>query len=249
MPTVQLQFRRGTAAEWSNVSANPVLAAGEMGIETNTSLFKIGNGTTAWNSLPYGGLQGTAGVAGAISNMQTGSVGTPSLAFASDLSAGMYLQSSGNIGVTSSGVERIRIGSNITLSAPTTAANLTITGVTTLQEVQEIVNPLSAPTTTQAFDWTTGAVFYITSIGANFTANITNLPTTANRMYVVTFILVQGSTPYYINALQVGGTSVTIRWIGATAPTATASRTEFQTFALYYSGSAWSAFAQYSMYG
>jgi hypothetical protein len=46
-----LQFRRGTAALWA--SANPVLAAGEFGFETDTNKGKIGNGTTAYNSLSY----------------------------------------------------------------------------------------------------------------------------------------------------------------------------------------------------
>ena len=59
MPFIQFQLRRGTSTEWS--SSNPVLAAGEIGIETNTNLLKIGNGSTAWNSLVYGGIQGTAG--------------------------------------------------------------------------------------------------------------------------------------------------------------------------------------------
>jgi len=59
MPNIQFQFRRGTASEWT--SANTVLASGEMGIETDTNKFKIGNGSTAWNSLAYGGLQGTTG--------------------------------------------------------------------------------------------------------------------------------------------------------------------------------------------
>ncbi len=62
MPFIQFQLRRGTAADWSG--SNPTLAAGEMGIETNTNLFKIGNGSTAWNSLPYGGLQGPQGPTG-----------------------------------------------------------------------------------------------------------------------------------------------------------------------------------------
>jgi hypothetical protein len=46
-----LQFRRGTAALWA--SSNPVLAAGEFGFETDTNKGKIGNGTTAYNSLSY----------------------------------------------------------------------------------------------------------------------------------------------------------------------------------------------------
>ena len=65
---VQIQFRRGTASEWSSV--NPTLADGEMGIETNTKLFKIGNGTDTWNNLDYGGLRGTEGPTG-----YTGSIG------------------------------------------------------------------------------------------------------------------------------------------------------------------------------
>jgi hypothetical protein len=32
---------------------NPVLAAGEMGLETDTKKMKIGDGATAWNSLHY----------------------------------------------------------------------------------------------------------------------------------------------------------------------------------------------------
>lgn len=43
--------RRGTASQWT--SANTVLAAGEFGVETDTGQFKIGDGTTAWTSLPY----------------------------------------------------------------------------------------------------------------------------------------------------------------------------------------------------
>jgi len=54
---VQIQFRRDTGANWA--SANTVLAAGEMGINTTTNQFKIGDGTTAWNSLSYAPISGT----------------------------------------------------------------------------------------------------------------------------------------------------------------------------------------------
>lgn len=47
----QIQIRRGTAAQWT--SANPTLASGEFGYESDTGKFKIGNGSTAWNSLGY----------------------------------------------------------------------------------------------------------------------------------------------------------------------------------------------------
>jgi len=48
---VQIQIRNGTASAWT--SANPTLAVGEMGAETDTGRFKIGTGSTAWNSLGY----------------------------------------------------------------------------------------------------------------------------------------------------------------------------------------------------
>ena len=66
---INIQLRRGTAEEWSTV--NPVLALAEMCIETDTDLFKIGNGVDAWNDLPYGGLRGYVGSAGF-----TGSIGS-----------------------------------------------------------------------------------------------------------------------------------------------------------------------------
>lgn len=53
-----IQFRRDTAANWT--SANPVLAEGELGLETDTGAYKIGNGSTAWNGLIYREFTGEA---------------------------------------------------------------------------------------------------------------------------------------------------------------------------------------------
>ena len=46
-----IKIRRDTAANWT--STNPTLASGELGFETNTNKLKVGNGTSAWNSLAY----------------------------------------------------------------------------------------------------------------------------------------------------------------------------------------------------
>ena len=45
--------RRSTAAGWG--AANPILANGELGYESDTHYTKRGDGVTAWNDLPYGG--------------------------------------------------------------------------------------------------------------------------------------------------------------------------------------------------
>lgn len=47
----RIKLRRSTASQWT--AANPVLFAGEVGVETDTNSFKIGDGTTAWTSLYY----------------------------------------------------------------------------------------------------------------------------------------------------------------------------------------------------
>ena len=59
---VHIQLRRGTAVQWT--TANPVLFQGEIGLETDTNKFKVGNGTSTWTALPYGGIEGPTGNTG-----------------------------------------------------------------------------------------------------------------------------------------------------------------------------------------
>ena len=58
MPT-KIQLRRDTAADWT--SNNPTLSAGEFGWESDTNRFKLGTGSTAWNSLSYSDTLKTLG--------------------------------------------------------------------------------------------------------------------------------------------------------------------------------------------
>ena len=52
MAVAQIQVRRGTTAEWA--AADPVvLAAGEQGYDTTLKRLKMGDGATAWASLPW----------------------------------------------------------------------------------------------------------------------------------------------------------------------------------------------------
>jgi hypothetical protein len=51
MAIYQIQIRRGTSSAWT--SANPVLAAGEFGLETDTRRIKIGTGSDVWTQLLY----------------------------------------------------------------------------------------------------------------------------------------------------------------------------------------------------
>lgn len=49
-----IQVRRGSTTEWS--SANTTLSAGEWGYDTVLKKYKIGDGLTSWNSLPYASI-------------------------------------------------------------------------------------------------------------------------------------------------------------------------------------------------
>lgn len=70
---IQLKFRRGTAAFWT--AMNPTLKAGEIAIETDTQLFKIGDGSTAWIALGYAGIDGPAGNSAAQFTVTNGTAG------------------------------------------------------------------------------------------------------------------------------------------------------------------------------
>lgn len=54
----KIQLRRDTATNWT--TNNPTPASGEPCFETDTGKFKIGDGTTTYNNLPYQGDNGTA---------------------------------------------------------------------------------------------------------------------------------------------------------------------------------------------
>lgn len=100
MPVVtQIQVRRGTAAQWT--SANPTLANGEWGYETDTNKAKIGNGSTAWNSLSYiiTGAQGTVTSVTAGTGLTGGTItGTGTVALSTPVSV-----ANGGTGITSFG--------------------------------------------------------------------------------------------------------------------------------------------------
>lgn len=82
MPAIEtIKLRRGTAAAWT--AANPILATGEPGYESDTGNLKIGDGTTAWTALPYRIDTGAyVGVAG--SQSMTGGAGWPGALTISD---------------------------------------------------------------------------------------------------------------------------------------------------------------------
>lgn len=88
----RMQQRRGTATQWT--SANPILAAGEIGFESDTSQFKIGDGVNHWADLSH--FQNLEDLGGSFDDfVELTSVGQPN--------GVSSLDSNGNIPVTELG--------------------------------------------------------------------------------------------------------------------------------------------------
>jgi hypothetical protein len=131
---------------------------------------------------------------------------------------------------------------------PTTFSDLTLTGLTTLQQSAEIFDTKTAATGVVTHDFSTGAIWYHTSITANFTANFTNVPTTANRAITVVLVLNQGGTARLPSAIQVNGAGVTINWQEATPPTPNINQIDVVSFTLLRVGSTWIALGSLTTY-
>ena len=75
----RIQVRRGTLAQWNAAAAtlgNGILYQGEIGYETDTGRFKIGDGSTAWGSLSYASVLPSSFVAGSGISLSQGSNGS-----------------------------------------------------------------------------------------------------------------------------------------------------------------------------
>lgn len=129
------------------------------------------------------------------------------------------------------------------------ATNIAVSGLTSIQQATETVRTKTGATGTVVHDFSTGALFYHSSVAANFTPNFTNVPTTDDRLTVVALVVAQGSTPYLPTAVQIDGSAQTINWIGATTPTGTANRKEVATFSLLRTGAAWTVFGTFASFG
>lgn len=93
----RIQFRRGTAAELS--AANPTLGVGEPAFATDTNVLKIGDGSTAYNSLS-GITGGGGGGGGTMSNLTDDS--SPQLGGDLDVHGKDFISSSGIFNFTTS---------------------------------------------------------------------------------------------------------------------------------------------------
>jgi hypothetical protein len=142
-------------------------------------------------------------------------------------------------------------GVAIGTTSPTTAnfTSLTVTGTSTFSEYTETLSTKTGATGTVIHNFNESRIWYHSSIASNFTANITNVPTTDNRLITVTFYLIQGSTGRFVTNLNIDGVAQSIRWSGYSIPRPGTNSIDVQTFTLVRSGSSWIVFSSFSSLG
>jgi len=202
--TSVIQIKRGTASAWT--SANTVLAAGEVGFETDTKKMKVGDGSTAWTSLGYTVTDGDiTGVTAGTGLSGGGNSGGVTLAIDSTVATLTGTQTLTNKTLTSPVVNTAAITGG-------TLANTVIKG---LEEDVNVVG--SAATGTINFDVETASIWYYTSnASANHTLNFrynssTSLDSAMATGDAITLVWLNtnGTTAYYPNTIQIDGTTVT----------------------------------------
>lgn len=152
----------------------------------------------------------------------------------------------GNLVVTG-GIDNMQLG-NVT-PANGTFTDVEVTGLATLGEITEVIGLKTGATGVVAHDFLEANTFYHTSVSANFTVNITNLPTTDNRSYSITLHIVQGATAYFINGVQIAGAAQTLRWAGGQAPYPQPNLQETYQLTFVRVSGAWTVYAARSLSG
>jgi len=129
------------------------------------------------------------------------------------------------------------------------AGNLEVDGLSTFQQITEQIQTLTGATGVVTHNFSLGSLFYHTSIAANFTVNLTNVPTTNNRSIVVSLVLDQGATARVPSALQIDGVAQTINWAGGSVPAGTANKKDLISFVILRVSNGWIVFGSNCCYG
>lgn len=137
-------------------------------------------------------------------------------------------------------------GKNRVFNGITNTGTNTFSGTTNVSELLEDLVDITQTSNVITLDYTVGNVFFFTgtAFSANYTVAITNNPTTDGKIASYTFIHTQSSTGYRPTAISVNGTSITLNFLGAAAPTPTSSagKVDIFTFTILRRSSTFTAY-------
>jgi hypothetical protein len=116
-------------------------------------------------------------------------------------------------------------------------------------KTNEVLTNITGATGTVIHNYSAGPIFNVTTPAANWTANITNVPTTNDRATNTAIVITQGTTPYAPSTIQIDGVTQTIKWIDNVAPVGNANKTDVITLSMLRIGNTWSVLGSYVNYG
>ena len=139
----------------------------------------------------------------------------------------------------------VHVGGTLNVTGDVTiTGNTTVNGRLTMAEISEVTASGTITSNLSTVLYTDTLIAYYAAPSANFTINLTGVPTTADRIITFTAIITQGATGYYPSAFQIDGVAQTIKWGGgaAVAATSTSGKIDIYTFNLLRTGSSWTVF-------
>jgi hypothetical protein len=151
---------------------------------------------------------------------------------------------------TVAGVTATHVGlGNVTNESKATMFSTpTFTNIATFAGQAELVIGPTASSTI-SIDATASSVVAFQPTSA-FTANFINIPASGNKTVTFTLILLQPATGFMMSAVQVAGAGQSISWVGGSAPSATANKTDVVNVTILYgSGSITRVLASVATYG
>ena len=182
-----------------------------------------------------------------VTDTTTGALNSGALTTAGGIGVAGAVNIGGTLSVGGSGINGTAIGA--TTPSDGSFTTLSATGLATIAENVDVTNAKTGATGTVVHDFSTSRAWYHSGIAANFTVNLTNVPTTNNRQIEVSIYLSQGATAYYVSGFQIDGVAQTINWAGYAPPTPQPYTLEIQTFTLYRVGGAWTVLSTTSSHG
>lgn len=237
--------RVGNLTAASGTFSSTITGGASSNIAINTDKFTVnatsGNTAISGTLAVTGATTLTGGISGALSATGDFAIATNKMTVASATGNTAIAGTLGVTGLTTaSGGLTVPSGQTLTSSGTlTVSGGASFSGTVDLQEVREQLVEVSG--TAPTLDWTAGNIYnWASTPGGNITANLTNVPTDNSKIMVVNLVVNQGGTAYTISAVNINGSAQTLRWLGGTAPTVTASKIDiFALTLIRTSGGAW----------
>jgi hypothetical protein len=141
--------------------------------------------------------------------------------------------------------DNVHVGGTLNVTGDVTiTGNTIVSGRLTMAEISEVTASATIVSNLSTVLYTDTLIAYYAAPSANFTIDLTSVPTTNDRIITFTAIITQGATGYYPSAFQIDGVGQTIKWSGGAAVAATSGvgKIDIYTFNLLRTGSAWTVF-------